>query len=133
MTRFTWIIAALVSCLWAIAADAQEAVEKILPIDGHIAQDGRAIELNWFDAKPPRVGSVTVKRRLYGQTGGHTWAVIAEGLGPVMRYRDETVRPGVAYEYQVLRTARDIVDVGYWLAGLFPLLFERSFQASAHP
>ena len=35
-----------------------------------------------------------------------------------MRYRDDTVRPGVAYEYQVLRQARDIVDVGYWLAGV---------------
>ena len=30
-----------------------------------------------------------------------------------MRFTDETIQPGVAYEYQVMRTARDIVDVGY--------------------
>lgn len=117
MTRILSIIAALFWCLGTIAANAQSSAEKILPMDGHITGDGRGIELNWFDAKPPRVGSVTVKRRLYGQTGGHTWQVIADALGPVMRYRDDTIRPGVAYEYQVLRTARDIVDVGYWLAG----------------
>lgn len=117
MTRTLWIIAALFWCLGAIPASAQVAPEKILPVDGHITQDGQAVELNWFDATPPRVGSVTVKRRLYGQTGGHTWKAIGEDLGPVMRYRDDTIRPGMAYEYQVLRTARDIVDVGYWLAG----------------
>lgn len=86
-------------------------------MDGHFNATGTALELNWFEATPPRVGSVTVKRRRYGQLGGQTWQTIAEGLGPVMRYTDTTVRPGIAYEYQVLRTARDIVDVGYWLGG----------------
>ena len=117
MRRLGLIFAALLWALGATASDAQESAEKILPMDGQISADGRIIELNWFDAKPPRVGSVTVKRRLYGQLGGQTWQTIAEGLRPVMRYTDTTVRPGVAYEYQVLRTARDIVDVGYWLAG----------------
>jgi hypothetical protein len=99
------------------AALAQPMSEKILPMDGHITDDGEAIELNWFDANPPRVGSVAVKRRIYGQIGAESWKTRATGLGPVMRYRDDTIVPGVAYEYQVLRSARVIVDVGYWLAG----------------
>jgi hypothetical protein len=111
------IVALAIWLLGAVAVLAQPAAEKILPLDAQIAEDGRAITLSWFDATPPRVGSVTVKRRLYGQIGGESWRSIATGLGPVMRYTDDTIKPGVAYEYQVLRTARDIVDVGYWLAG----------------
>ena len=45
------------------------------------------------------------------------WQQIGPVLGPVMRFTDETTSPGVAYEYQVMRTARDIVDVGYWTDG----------------
>lgn len=103
--------------LTAAAAGAQLSSEKILPLDGRLAGDGRAVELTWFDADPPRVGSVSVNRRLHGQLGGATWQPLATGLGPVMRYTDTTIRPGVAYEYQVVRTARDIVDVGYWVTG----------------
>ena len=111
------ILSALLWCLAPVMTAAQVSVEKILPLDAHFNADGTLLELNWFDAQPPRVGSVTVKRRRYGQIGGDTWKILATGLGPVMRYTDTTVRPGVAYEYQVLRTARDIVDVGYWLGG----------------
>ena len=117
MMRKSLLVIMLVWLLGAEAGEAQPSIEKILPLDGHFNADGTALEMNWFDANPPRVGSVTIKRRLYGQIGGQTWQTIASGLGPVMRYTDETVRPGVAYEYQVLRMARDIVDVGYWLAG----------------
>lgn len=112
-------ILVLTVLLWSLGAGsalAQRSVEKILPLDGRIAPDG-SFQLSWFDAKPPRVGSVTIKRRPYGQTGGESWETLAGGLGPIMRYRDTTLKPGVAYEYQVLRTAKDIVDVGYWLTG----------------
>ena len=112
------IYAFLAFLLSAEALLAQNSVEKILPLDGRIEADGSAFELSWFDATPPRVGSVTVKRRLYGQTGGETWRTIASELGPVMRFTDDTIKPGAAYEYQVLRTARDIVDVGYWVTGV---------------
>lgn len=101
----------------ATACLSQGSAEQILPLDGHIVESGEAVELNWFDADPPRVGSVTVNRRLYGQTGGQSWQTIATNLGPVMRYTDRSISPGKAYEYQVLRTARDIIDVGYWLSG----------------
>ena len=115
--RINLIFSALFWVFGALVSHAQSMQEKILPMDGHITADGRTIELNWFDAQPPRVGSVTVKRRLYGQTGGESWNTIASGLGPVLRYTDNTIRHGVAYEYQVLRSARQIVDVGYWLGG----------------
>jgi len=111
------LFAALIWAMAVVAADAQRSAEKILPLDARIDPEGTWVELSWFDAQPPRVGSVTVKRRLYGQTGGHTWRTLASNLGPVMRYKDTAIKPGVAYEYQVLRSARDIVDVGYWLAG----------------
>lgn len=117
MLRTAWVSAVWLCLVCSVGAQAQPAVEQILPLDGHFNADGTAIELNWFDATPPRVGSVTVKRRRYGQVGGETWTPIASGLGPVVRYTDTTVVPGIAYEYQVLRFARDIVDVGYWLAG----------------
>ncbi len=109
-----------VAAAWLLgpgALYAQQSVEKILPMDAHIGAGGNLLELNWFDADPPRVGSVTVRRRAYGQTGGQSWEVLGTGLGPVMRYADDTVVPGRAYEYQVMRTAKDIVDVGYWLGG----------------
>lgn len=112
------LLLALWLCLTGVGQGvAQPATEKILPMDGKITADGQAVELSWFDAKPPRVGSVTVKRRLYGQVGGQSWKTLASGLGPVLRYTDETITPGTAYEYQVLRNGKDIVDVGYWLTG----------------
>lgn len=105
-------------CLWlCVPLAARSASEEFLALDGRIDPSGRAIELSWFDAEPPRVGSVVVKRRTLGETGGASWRTIADNLGPVMRFTDDTIKPGVGYEYQVLRMARDIVDVGYWAAG----------------
>ncbi|WP_282063832.1 hypothetical protein [Roseobacter litoralis] len=97
---------------------AETSVEKLLALDGSIASNGRAVELSWFDADPPRVGSVIVNRRTLGQTGADSWQALGPAMGPVMRFTDETIQPGVAYEYQVMRTARDIVDVGYWATGV---------------
>lgn len=97
---------------------AETSVEKLLALDGSIASNGRAVELSWFDANPPRVGSVIVNRRTLGQTGAGSWQALGPAMGPVMRFTDETIQPGVAYEYQVMRTARDIVDVGYWATGV---------------
>ena len=111
------VAAALMLFACAGSLSAQSSVEKSLPVDGHIGLNGSLIELNWFDATPKRVGSVTIKRRLYGQTGADSWKIFARDLGPVMRFSDDSVQPGVAYEYQILRTGRDIVDVGYWLGG----------------
>lgn len=106
--------------MWLAGAgglSAQSSAEGSLPLDGQILPGQRTVTLSWLEAEPPRAGSVTVKRRVYGQTGGESWVTIAAALGPVMRYTDTTILPGVAYEYQVLRTARDIIDVGYWVTG----------------
>lgn len=118
MMRKLLIILKLAFLLSAGPVFAQTSAEKGLTLDGQISADGRAIQLNWFTANPPRAGSATVKRRLYGQVGGEHWQTIGPALGPVMRFIDKTVKPGVAYEYQVTRTARDFTDVGYWLTGI---------------
>lgn len=113
---FSLALTNLLFCAGALLA--QTSVEKPLPVDGNIARNGSQVELNWFSATPPRVGAVTVKRRLYGQTGGDSWKTISPALGHAMRFNDTTIKAGVAYEYQILRSARDIVDVGYWLTGV---------------
>ncbi|GIT89282.1 hypothetical protein [Roseobacter sp. OBYS 0001] len=114
-----FIFATILSVLFgATVLTAQTSVEKPLALDGSIASNGRAVELSWFDADPPRVGSVIVNRRTLGQTGADSWQALGPALGPVLRFTDDTTEPGVAYEYQVMRTARDIVDVGYWATGV---------------
>jgi hypothetical protein len=117
MMHKTLVFAGALWALGCLAGQAAGGGETILPIDGAITRDGTAVDLSWFNATPPRVGSVTVKRRLYGQTGGESWQTIASGLGAVPQYLDDSTAPGIAYEYQVLREARDLIDVGYWLAG----------------
>ena len=73
--RLTSLFAALLAALLTPGlVAAQEAPENSLPLDGHIAPVGTSVELSWFDADPPRVGSVTVRRRLYGQKGGEQLA-----------------------------------------------------------
>jgi hypothetical protein len=96
---------------------AQTSVEEPLPLEAVIDPNGRAVQLSWATANPPRVGNVAVNRRRLGESGPGSWQPLAPALGPVMRFTDDTIRPGTAFEYQVLRSARDIVDVGYWVAG----------------
>jgi len=97
---------------------AQTEPEGHLSLDGQIADDGRSVTLSWFDTDRPRLGSVVVKRRDFGQVGGDTWQPITAPLSQAMRFTDETTQPGIAYEYQVIRSERDIVDVGYWVTGV---------------
>ena len=118
MTRKTLLALKLAFLLSCGPVLAQNSAEKNLTLDGRISADGSAVQLNWFTATPPRAGSATVKRRLYGQDGGEHWLAIGTALGPVMRFTDKTIEPGVAYEYQVTRTARDFSDAGYWLTGV---------------
>ena len=108
------------------ATTAQVSREKNLPLDASIAANGRAVELRWGEADPPRVGGIIINRRLLGQTGASSWQALGPALRPVMRFQDDSTRPGVAYEYQVLRSARDIVDVGYWATGVeLPAIAQR--------
>ena len=91
---------------------AQAAPENHLSLDGQIAADGQSVTLSWFDTQSPRVGSVVVNRRILGQLGAETWRPITPPLSQAMRFTDNTTQPGVAYEYQVVRSDRDIIVVG---------------------
>ena len=113
-----FLSAAILLLACVSATSARDQVEGILALDGSIAPNGRAVELRWLDAKPPRVGSVTVRRRILGQVGAQHWQPVGQTQGPVLRFVDDSTRPGIAYEYQVIRAARDIVDVGYWATGV---------------
>lgn len=95
----------------------QKSPEAVLPLDGSAPGPGRGLMLSWADAQPPRVGPVLINRRVLGAEGGETWQKLELLTTPALRYLDTTAEPGIAYEYQVMRTARDIVDVGYWIGG----------------
>ena len=116
-SRQSRVLAALVAVALAGAAAAQRADEAPLPLDGTISADGSEVRLTWTDAEPPRVGNVAIFRRELGERGGDSWRPIAPLHGPKLAFTDDTVRAGVAYEYRVQRTAKAIVDVGYWTTG----------------
>ena len=115
MTARAAIVLALALC--AGAAAAQEMTEKSLPLTGSMAPDGSAVMLDWFDTDRARVGSVAVDRRLLGEKGAVNWRPLAHDLGITMRFTDDTTAPGIAYEYRVTRSGREIIDLGYWIAG----------------
>lgn len=122
------VVTVFLTC--AANVQAQPASEKNLALDANIAPNGRAIELHWFDAQPARVGPVSISRRSLGDKGGSTWRPLVSAGAPVLRYTDDTIRPGNAYEYRVIRQARDIVDVGYWAAGV--QVPETEFRGTAY-
>lgn len=103
--------------LWAAPLSAQSAREKVIPLDAQWNATGTVLTLDWQDAKPLRVGPVDINRRPLGATGGQSWALLVENLQRSFFIEDLTPERGTAYEYQVIRRARDVVDVGYWLAG----------------
>src|SRR6056297_376268 len=107
----------LAALLLATSLTAQSVKEKPLPLNGTWNESGTVLSLDWQDAKPLRVGPVDINRRPLGATGGRSWEPLVENLQRRFFYEDAAMQPGVAYEYQVIRKARDIVDVGYWLAG----------------
>lgn len=128
MYRFLTVLCVLF--LGASALPAQQSVEKPLPLDGQIAPDGGSVTLNWFDTSLPRKGAVLVNRRHLGETGAGSWRTIRPARGTIMQYTDETTKPGIAYEYQVQRLGRDIIDVGYWATGVD--LPAREFRGTAY-
>ncbi|WP_116132438.1 hypothetical protein [Tropicimonas sp. IMCC34043] len=113
-----WLATALL--LW-LAMGVSASAFGDLTVTGRIEPDGSAVHLSWAGAKPPRVGAITVSRRELGETRHASWRPVSPMLRSVMSYDDRSVRPGVAYEYQVQRfDARKgtLVDSGYWTAGV---------------
>lgn len=118
MSNFAFVFLLFAAMTVPFSALAQSLTERHLPMDGTIAQDGKSVTLNWFDAERDRRGAVTINRRQLGETGADSWQSLAPALGTVMQFTDDTTRSGVAYEYQILRHGRSLVDVGYWVTGV---------------
>ncbi|MEP4196662.1 MAG: hypothetical protein ABJL99_13615 [Aliishimia sp.] len=112
----------LFACLLALTAfssvTAQTLKEKSLSLDATLDHSTSSLYLTWQDAKRIRVGPIDINRRILGEMGAQTWRPIVTDLDPVIGYRDDTLKPGTAYEYQVIRKAKNIVDVGYWTTGV---------------
>lgn len=111
------ICLALAALFLAHAAFAQAVKEKVVPLNGQWNESGTTFTLDWQDATPLRVGPVDINRRPLGATGGQSWEPVLQGENRRFFFEDLTPLRGQAYEYQVIRKARDVVDVGYWLAG----------------
>ncbi len=108
----------LLVLLGANPAPAEPIAERSLALAGEIADDGSWVEFNWPKATGSRVGRVTIQRRLLGQTGTQTWRDLDSVRGFARIYRDEDVRPGVAYEYRISRPSKERVETGYWATGV---------------
>lgn len=89
-----------------------------LPVDAEVSEAPPAIRLLWTEAEPRFAGNVEISRRTLGETGPETWQVVAPRAGPVLAWTDGDVTPGIAYEYRVRRIGRDVVDAGYYTAGI---------------
>lgn len=107
----------LCGLLLAGAAHAQSPAGKPILLDAILAEDARSILLTWADAIPMRARDTLVSRRVLGTTGADSWAALEVLAGRFIQMRDETIKPGVAYEYRVLRNHGDFISAGYWVAG----------------
>ena len=113
---FVLAIFSALLCATGGSAWAQQVDETSLPLEGRLDPAGGVVTLSWPLAKRQIVGSVTVSRRRLGREGPTSW----EPLGPPKAtavWRDAEIEPGDAFEYQVVRRQREIVDAGYWVAG----------------
>lgn len=100
-----------------VQTSAQTSQEAHLPLDGWISEDGRNVHLTWTDTPRAHRGRIEVSRRPYGAVGGATWRPITVQDRPGLHVVDTSTQAGQAYEYRLVRTAQDILDVGYWLTG----------------
>lgn len=113
---FLTTLLVLLSCSFGAPTWAQRVAERSLPLEGSLDPANNTVTLSWPQAKRQIFGSVTVSRRRLGSSGPTSW----EPLGPAETtavWRDTNVVPGSAFEYQVVRRQREIVDAGYWIAG----------------
>lgn len=115
--RRAWISLLIVLGLAAVG-QAQTMSEKHLPLDGRIASDGSSVHLSWPRAEQPREGSAVVSRRHLGETGIGSWQALGPAMPARVDFLDQTMKPGVAYEYRVQRLGRDVIDVGHWATGV---------------
>lgn len=102
--------------LFGDATSAQSLPERSLPVEGLVDQAEGVVTLSWPSAERQIIGAVEVNRRRLGETGPDTWRPLAPPRTTAV-WRDADLRSGQAYEYQVVRSQRAVVDAGYWAAG----------------
>ncbi len=91
--------------------------ERSLQIDAKIVEDGTRVELSWTKSKGTKIGRISIQRRVLGDTHKGSWLTIASTKGFARLYLDDTVRPGVAYEYRISRPSQEQIETGYWATG----------------
>ena len=90
---------------------------RSLQIDGKISDDGTRVELQWAKSNGTKIGRIKIQRRVLGETRKASWMSIASARSFTRLYTDDTVRPGVAYEYRVSRPSHEQIETGYWVTG----------------
>lgn len=101
----------------ALDTAAQTSAGKPILLDAALAADGRAVELVWQDAIPMRSRDTRLSRRVLGATGPDSWQEWALLPGRFIKATDDSLVPGIAYEYRVLRSHGDFFSAGYWATG----------------
>ena len=101
----------------AVQGQAQTAAGRPIPLDATLAGDGRSVELVWQDAVPRRARDSRLSRRILGASGPDSWQDLAVLAGRFIKARDDTLVPGVPYEYRLLRNHGDFFSAGYWVTG----------------
>ena len=100
-----------------ISGAAEPLPERSLQIDGKISEDGTRVDLQWAKSKGTKIGRIKIQRRVLGETRKASWMSIASARSFTRLYTDDTVRPGVAYEYRVSRPSHEQIETGYWVTG----------------
>ena len=114
----------LCTCLLVLAASgkpgaADSLPERSLQIDGKISEDGTRVDLQWTKANGTKVGRIKIQRRTLGESGRASWVSIASVRSFSRLYSDDTVQPGIAYEYRVSRPSQEQVETGHWATGRY--------------
>lgn len=110
-----WVWTLLVMLTGALQAQAQAG--KPATMDATLAPDGRSVELVWFDSVPARARDLQISRRVLGASGAASWRELTVLAGRYIKTRDDTIVPGIAYEYRLLRNHGDFFSAGYWATG----------------
>ena len=99
------------------AGAAEPIPERVLTLDGKIAEAGAPVEISWSRATGTGVDRVSIERRTLGETYKGSWQNVASLRSFTRVYVDEDVQPGIAYEYRISRPAKEKIETGYWTAG----------------
>jgi len=97
---------------------AESLPERFLPLDGKIVEGEAQVEINWPKASGSNIGRVSIQRRILGQTNKESWQSIASIRSFARVYLDKGIQSGVAYEYRISRSSKEMIETGYWATGL---------------